>query len=161
MRKGFPHGSQNGADVGKNTNQQLSNKTDTDLYRFGKLILYICDAKREPKWEMNCSYFFITWKRLNMLEATTHDCLRILWVRLFDCSTEKVSNRNQKRNRNQARMTDHSCADCCLILDRLCDLKASTNQLKTKPESIATKNKQPERPRKRQREALTRRGPWD
>ena len=80
---------------------------DTDLNRFGTRFLAFFDAERDLKRENNCTHFCITWKRLNVGKATkTHGFLMILKVRVFDCSTEKVSKRKQKRSRNKTCMVD-------------------------------------------------------
>ena len=95
-----------------------------------------------------CSQFCITWKLLNMPKAKNNICFSIfLVVRGFDCSPYKLS----KRSKNEI-----ETRDLWLIVDRFWDLKPSKNRLKTKLESNATK-KQPERPRKRQWQALRRR----
>ena len=85
---------------------------DTDLYRFGKRILTFCDDKTDLKGEKNCTRIYITWKRLNVQTATqTNGFAMILWVRVFDCPTEKVSKRNSNRSRNKTRMVSQVSAD--------------------------------------------------
>jgi len=85
---------------------------DTDLYRFGTGFLAFVKDKTDLKGEDNCTHFCITWKRLNVQKATkTNWFLMILRVRVFDCSTEKVSKRNQQRSRNKTRMVSRCAAD--------------------------------------------------
>ena len=85
---------------------------DTDLYRFGNRFRAFFDDKKDLKRENNCSHFCITWKRLNVQKAAkTQRVLMILRVRVFDCATEKVSKRTQKRSRNNTRMVGRFVAE--------------------------------------------------
>ena len=78
---------------------------DTDLYRFGTRFLAFFEDKTDLKGEKNCTHICITWKRLNVQKGTkTKGFSMILRVRVFDCSTENVSERSQKRSRNKTRM---------------------------------------------------------
>ena len=56
-------------------------KVDTDLYRFGKLLLAMFDTSTEPKWEKNWSKSCITW------------FVMLLLVREFDYSTKTLAKR--------------------------------------------------------------------
>ena len=69
---------------------------DTDLYRFGNRFVDLFEDKTDLNGEKNCTHICITWKRLNVQKATkTNGFLMILRVRVFQCSTEKVSKRSK------------------------------------------------------------------
>ena len=113
---------------------------DTDLYRFGTRFLAFFDDTTSLKGEKNCTHFCITWKRLNAEKPTkTNEFLMILRVRVFDCSTEKVSKRKQNRTRIKTRMVSCFSADLCSIFERFWEPKSNKNQWKTKLESNAKK----------------------
>ena len=82
-------------------------------YRVRRRFLVFVDDKTYLKGEKNCTHFCITWKRLNVQKATkTNEFSMILRVRVFDCSTEKVSKRSQTRSRNKTRMVSLFPTDC-------------------------------------------------
>ena len=126
---------------------------DTDLYRFRMRFLDFFDDKTSLRGEKTSTNFCITWKRLIVQEATkTKGFSMILRVRVFDCSTENVSKRNQNRSRNKTRMVSWFPAYCRFRIVFGIQNQAKIGEKRSwRP---MQKRKPPERARKRQWWAL-------
>ena len=102
--KGFPNGFQNVADIPKKAIQKMIEKWIPICIASGSEF-YICLMTNKAKRSKELYPLLHNLETAESTKATkTEKCLMSLKVRVFDCSTEKVSKRNQTRGRKKTRM---------------------------------------------------------